>query len=112
MIFPGAHHLRAGFVVNNFPSAAFDTSQRRARTVTGQAGGPKAAPVVRSNLIQRVHDVIKLVGLYHRRRAGRSVKQFAEIIQRLLPARLLPDNAVGPKPGQLILIVKICSPPP
>src|SRR5438128_4846665 len=46
VLFPGTHHLGAVLVINQLPTAAFNSTQWRSRTLTGQLVGPKAAPII------------------------------------------------------------------
>src|SRR5579864_3475655 len=101
------NHLGRRVVVHEFPSAAFDAAQRCTWTVVRQAVGPKATPVVRHDLIQRVDDIVERVGLKFRASAGRSVEEMAEIIDRFLAFALLANDDVDPKPVQRIFIVEV-----
>src|ERR1700731_3919314 len=89
-------HFRLRVVVDHLPAAPFDTAQRRAGSVIRQPLGPKAAPVVGHNLVQRIDNVIKGVRLYHRRRAGRTMEKMAEVIDGFLVLALPPDDDVDP----------------
>src|ERR1051326_1032203 len=73
----------------------------------GEAFGPKAAPVVRNNLIERVPYVIEGVGLQRGPGAGSGVEEVAEIVDRLLAFALLADDYVDPEPVQRVFAVEV-----
>src|SRR5439155_16238469 len=67
-VFPGGilfgfDEFRTVFVVSQFPAAALDTRQRRARPMIIQPLSPETAPIIGSNLVQRVHDIVEIVRL-------------------------------------------------
>src|SRR5207245_10423549 len=68
------------FVVNQFPAAALDTRQRRARPMIIQPLSPEMPPIIGSHLVQRVHDIVEIVRLDLRRTALTAMEEMAEII--------------------------------
>src|SRR5205807_340186 len=102
-----AGHFRRGFVVDDFPSAAFDASEGGAGTVVVEALGPESAPVVGSDLIQGGDNIVEGVGLDHRSGGGRAVEEVAEIVDALGAFGLLADDDVGPEPVEGVFGIKI-----
>src|SRR4029077_12721523 len=75
--------------------------------MTGQSLRPETAPVVGSNLVESVDDIVEGIG-FHLRRFGRtSVQNMAKVIDGLLAIGLLPDDRVRPQPVQFILLVVV-----
>src|SRR5207248_861364 len=70
------------------------------------------APVIRHNLVKRVHDVLESVGHDARRAALAAVKQMYEIVQRLLALALLANEGINFKPDQLAFVVEVSAAPP
>src|SRR5271165_253179 len=90
----GAVQFGRDLIVHQFPSAAFDSTEGRAGSVVGESLRPESAPVVGSNLVQRVHHIVKGVRLHHGRTARSSIKCFAEIVERFLALALLTDDDI------------------
>src|ERR1700688_4140363 len=105
-------HFRLVLVINQLPSAAVDSAQRRARTVIGQPLSPEAAPVVGYDLIESIDDSIEGIGLKHGPRYGSAMEEMAEIVDGFLAFALLADDDVAPKPVQRVFIVEIGSAAP
>src|SRR5258708_35901355 len=79
-------------VIHQLPSTAFEAAERGTRAMVGQTLHPESAPVVGSDLIQRVHNVVEGVSLDQGGSARGSITQFAEIVQRFRAFRLLTDE--------------------
>src|SRR5271165_2650141 len=76
---------------------------------------PEGAPVIGSNLVERVYDVVEGVGLDYGRATGRPIKQFAEVVERFgagfgsrFPgAGLLPYDDIDPEPVEHVFVIII-----
>src|SRR5580704_17896081 len=73
----------------------------------GKPFGPEASPVIGSDLVQRVDDIVKGVSLYFRGFTRPSMKNVAKVIHGLLAIGLLSDDRIGPEPVQFIFLVVI-----
>src|ERR1700692_2566156 len=107
-----AFHFRLRIVVDDLPSAAFNSPKRCARTVARKLLSPEASPIVGNNLAESIDYIIECIGFQHGPRAGSAVEELAEIIDGFLVFTLLADDDVNPKPVQSIFIVEISSAAP
>src|SRR5258708_15357926 len=92
----GAIEFRRMLVVHQLPSTSLNSAERGARAVVRQPVRPESAPVVGSDLIQRVHYVVEGVGFHHWGPSRPSIKQLAEIVQGFLPLTVLAYNHIHP----------------
>src|SRR2546423_10147258 len=92
------------------PATLCNTAERCVRRDLIDSLIQETAPIVWHDFVERLDDVIKCVRQNCGRRIMATVKPATKIIERELPATLLPDKHISLEPDQRSFIVVINAP--